>query len=563
MDRRPIRVLLVDDDEDDYVLTRELLAEVEPGAYTLDWAPSFAAGLEAMEHCGHDVYLVDYRLGGRDGLELIREAMGRGCRAPLILLTGQGDRAVDVEAMRSGAADYMSKARMEAAVLDRSIRHALERMKAQDALRQMRDELEVRVRERTAELAQANAALQAEVAERRRIEGQLRQAMEAVEASSRAKDEFLAALSHELRTPLTPVLAAVSALLDDPQTPAEILPTLEMTRRNVTLEARLIDDLLDVTRIIRGKLSLQLERVDAHAILLRSLSICRSELLASGLHLELDLQATAAHVEADPARLQQVFWNLLKNAIKFTPGGGSLTIRSRNAPAPMGGGQVLVIEVSDTGIGIAPEALPRIFNTFEQGGAAITRQFGGLGLGLAISRSVVELHHGTLSASSPGPGRGATFTLGLTTLSETAAALSGPSRPATPTRRALRVLLVEDHADTLQVMSRLLGRLGHAVTTASSVGAALEAARAADFDLLVSDLGLPDGSGLDLMRRLRAAAPRPIPGIALSGYGMEDDLRKSREAGFLAHLTKPVDYAKLDGAIQQAAGGFMSDAGPR
>jgi signal transduction histidine kinase len=559
MDHEPVRVLLVDDDEDDFILTRDLLAEVEAVAYSLQWAASFDAALEALARGCHDVYLVDYRLGGHDGLELIREAIGRGCRAPLILLTGQGDRAVDVKAMRAGAADYLSKARMDAALLDRSIRHALERKKAEDALRQMRDELEVRVRERTAELAQTNATLQVEITERRRIEGQLREAKEAAEASSRAKDEFLAALSHELRTPLTPVLAAVSAMLDDPETPAEVLPVLEMTRRNVTLEARLIDDLLDVTRIIQGKLTLQIERVDAHALILRALSICRHELHAAGLHLEMELTAPASHVEADSARLQQVFWNLLKNALKFTPRGGTLTIRSRNADDPETGGLRLVVEVSDTGIGIEPEALPLIFNEFEQGGSAITRQFGGLGLGLAISRRVVERHHGRLTASSPGRGRGAAFTLDLAALPDRAASPARPSRPARPILRSLRVLFVDDHADTLQVMGRLLGRLGHAVTTATTVSDALEAARGTDFDLVISDLGLPDGSGLDLMRRLRASAAGPISGIALSGYGMEEDLRKSREAGFGAHLTKPVDFSKLEAAIHQVIHGVTRD----
>jgi signal transduction histidine kinase/ActR/RegA family two-component response regulator len=406
-----------------------------------------------------------------------------------------------------------------------------------------------------------------DITERRRVEGELREAKEAAEASSRAKDQFLAALSHELRTPLTPVLAAVSAMLEDPMTPLEVLPVLEMTRRNVTLEARLIDDLLDVTRITQGKLSLQMERVDAHALILRALAICRGDIQVAGLRLEMDLAADAPHVEADPARLQQVFWNLIKNAVKFTPKGGTLAIRSRNEPDPAAppGGLRLVVEVADTGIGIEPEALPRIFNAFEQGGAAITRQFGGLGLGLAISHSVVERHQGRLTASSAGRDRGATFTLEIAAMPEPAAARAGTPSPAPAPRRALRILLVEDHVDTLKIMARLLGRLGHAVTTADRVGAALEAAAGADFDLIVSDLGLPDGTGLDLIRHLRAS--RPIPGIALSGFGMEEDVRKSHEAGFTAHLTKPVDFGKLTDAIQQSSTprrrtGRPADAGP-
>ena len=387
---------------------------------------------------------------------------------------------------------------------------------------------------------------------RKRAEQELQAAKEAADAANLAKDEFLAVLSHELRTPLTPVLASVSAMLDDPATPEDYRSILQMVRRNVDLEARLIDDLLDVTRISRGKLALETRAVDAHELLYQALEICVTDLRDKGLHLQVALDAEAHHVEADPARLQQVYWNLIKNAVKFTPTDGVLTLRSRDA----GDGR-LVVEVADTGMGIDAGAMPNIFNAFEQGDASITRRFGGLGLGLAISRSVVELLGGTLTASSAGRDRGSTFRIEMASVAPPAE--SAPDgecrdgRPVDPLREhgPLRILLVEDSEDSLLVLARLLRLRGHEVVAADSVGSAAEvsATAAGAFDLLISDLGLPDGTGLDVIRLVREHSD--CPAIALSGFGMESDIRRTREAGFAAHLVKPVELSQLEATIRQ------------
>ena len=383
-----------------------------------------------------------------------------------------------------------------------------------------------------------------------RLYGEARKAREEAEAANRAKDRFLAVLSHELRTPLTPVLAEVSAMLDDPETPEGVRPILEMTRRNVELEARLIDDLLDLNRIVRGKLRLNREVVDAHRLVVEALAICRPGIEGARLQVELALGATRHHVKADAARLQQVVWNLIKNAVKFTPGGGFIAIRTRDE------GDRLLVEVADTGVGIEAGVLSRIFGAFEQGGTTVTQRFGGLGLGLAISRSLAEAHGGRLLAASPGTNQGATFTLELPAVDAPSRA-DEAGRPAVvepPTSLgSLRILLVEDNIDTLQVMARLLARKGHRVTTADGLIAALRVAKGAEFDVLISDLGLPDGSGLDLIGRLNESRPAPIPGIALSGFGMDDDLRRSREAGFLEHLIKPIDFPNLEAALRRVA----------
>jgi signal transduction histidine kinase/ActR/RegA family two-component response regulator len=361
------------------------------------------------------------------------------------------------------------------------------------------------------------------------------------ERANRAKDSFLAMLSHELRTPLTPVLTSVVALEQADNLPPELRASLQMIRRNVELEARLIDDLLDLTRISKGKVQLNLDEVDAHLLLRSALEICQADIDKKNLALATAFTAENVSLQADPARLQQIFWNLIKNAVKFTPEGGRLEIRTENRD-----GQ-LRVAISDTGMGIDAESLPKIFNAFEQGERT---QFGGLGLGLAISKALVETHHGELIAESEGQDKGSTFTA-VFPLSETAGDAKQNASPAVPvTHRAMRVLLVEDHEDTNRSLTQLLRRRGYYVQPAHSVQTALEAAAQERFDVLISDIGLPDGSGIDLMAKLKGH--HPIFGIALTGFGMEDDLRKSHEVGFNHHLVKPVDLNRLDALIQQA-----------
>jgi PAS domain S-box-containing protein len=385
----------------------------------------------------------------------------------------------------------------------------------------------------------------------------LRDAKETAEAANQAKDQFLAVLSHELRTPLTPILTAVSLLeLEDGQT-AEARESLAVIRRNVELEARLIDDLLDLTRISRGKLVLNQAPADLHALVQGVIRLCEPDVNRAGLKLASDLRATDTSLFVDGARLQQILWNLLKNAVKFTPRGGTVTIRTSNAGGP--GGRVEV-SVSDTGIGIAPAALSRIFTAFEQGGLEVTRKFGGLGLGLTIATALAEMHDGTLRAESPGEGRGATFTLSLPTRSAgpVGGAAAAVPAPAARDGRPLRVLLVEDNRDTADVLRRLLERLGHRVRLAATRADAESVIRgghaddADGFDLLISDIGLPDGTGHDVVRALRER--RRTPAVALTGYGMEHDVARSREAGFDEHVTKPVDMAKLESVIRQVMG---------
>ncbi|MEZ0267431.1 MAG: response regulator [Phycisphaerae bacterium] len=534
-----VKVLMVDDDEDDFVIVRDLLRDADPRPaqnghgqrYVVTWAPTYAEGLQKA--CdgtgGPDVVLVDYRLGAGDGIAFTREMVSRGCKAPVILLTGENDRAIDFAAMAAGAADFLSKTHLTADLIERALRYAVAARKAEE--------------QRLSLLAERAARAE-------------------LESANRAKDEFLAMLSHELRTPLMPVLMTVSALEKDPQFGPRLADELATIRRNVQIQGKLIDDLLDLTRVGRGKLELEEELVDLHELIEQAYqTTCAADPKAARLKCDKQPAARRHHVWGDRARLTQVLWNLLKNAVKFTPEGGRVLIRTDN---PTTGG--IAITVSDTGVGIDPANLTHIFSPFEQGGRNVTKTFGGLGLGLAICKAIVELHGGTIRADSDGQDKGATFTVTLpvTTAPDaesiapqtdqggrgvpTAVGMPEPEPATEP--HPLRVLLVEDNLVTLKVMSRLFRDFGYEVTPAPDVASAHQAAHGHRFDLVVSDLGLPDGDGLSLMRQLRDQYG--LKGIALSGYGQDEDVRESRAAGFVEHLVKPVDFARLEAAVRRA-----------
>ncbi len=399
-----------------------------------------------------------------------------------------------------------------------------ERKIAEERARRLNAELEQRVADRTAELDSLNKDLQ---------------------QASRAKDHFLAALSHELRTPLTPVLMCAASLERETALQPEFREQLGMMRRNVELEARLIDDLLDLTRISRGKLELQLDTTDVHSLLAHTEQIFRSDAREKGIALRLELDAREHAVAGDAARLHQVFWNMVKNAIKFTSAGGQVIVRTKNASGR------IRIEVQDDGIGIDPKILPSVFGAFIQGDAETGHTAGGLGLGMSISKTIVEMHGGNIRAESAGTGAGATFTVELDTVSSSATGSVAATAAPSPSRSAYRLLVVEDHQPTLDVLARLLRKQGHDVVTAGTVEAALRCAAQGRFDLVISDIGLPDGNGVDLMVQL--TREYGLRGIALSGYGMEADFARTKDAGFLAHLIKPVDFERLNRVLEQAA----------
>ncbi len=373
-----------------------------------------------------------------------------------------------------------------------------------------------------------------------------KKARQDVEAASQAKDEFLAVLSHELRTPLNALRLWVGILRGGPLDPKTFERAVDTIDRNAELQARLIEDLLDVSRIVSGRLRLATERVDLVAVVGAALETVRAAADNKDIVLSTGLDPGTGAVLGDPTRLQQVVWNLLANAVRFTPAGGRVEVSLRQVD------HEAELTVTDSGRGIAPDLLPRVFDRFRQGESGTTRSHGGLGLGLSIARQLVELHGGTIRASSPGEGRGATFTVRL----PIAASVAGrPPRQPVASRRDdpgraparpledVHVLVVDDDVETREVMAVALGREGARVTTVPSVADAVEAIERGWPDVLVSDIGMPGEDGYDLIRKVRhleATRGRHIPAIALTAYAAAEDRRRALEAGYEAHVAKPV-----------------------
>jgi signal transduction histidine kinase len=371
-----IRVLLVDDDEEDYLLTLGYLKDIAGRNYHLDWVHDYDSALEKICESQHDVYLIDYRLGARDGLTLIQDALARGCMEPMILLTGQGQFETDLAAMKVGAADYLEKSNLDPVRLERTIRYAC-------LQKRMESELEAKVHARTLELEK-------EIEARRRVEEQLRE-------SNRRKDEFLAMLGHELRNPLMPIVNALGILQMGPAQPPPVQKAL---------------DLLDVSRITNGRLRLDREPIRLLDILSTALEVSQLLLDKGQITLEVNTAPDLPEILGDRVRLAQVFMNLLNNASRYTPAGGKIIVTMSQEERTPGHSSV-AIHFKDTGVGIAPEALPMVFDLFAQDDDGVDRARDGLGVGLALVRGLVELHGGTVTVHSDGIGKGTEFVVCL------------------------------------------------------------------------------------------------------------------------------------------------------
>ncbi|MFI5198712.1 MAG: ATP-binding protein [Thermoanaerobaculia bacterium] len=539
-----IRVLLVDADDGAAAVVHGLIAEMSAPA-DLERAASFGAGLEKMTSRRYDAHLVACRLGPKSGVDLLRVYRESGGIGPVLLIADEPERTEDLAATEGGAAGYLVRSQLDPTLLERSIRYAVESARRAAALLHIRDELETRVAERTDALETMNEALAAEVAERRAAERALRE-------EDRRKDAFFATLAHELRNPLAPLSSATEILSrtsDTPEEGARRERALRVIERQVKNMVRLIDDLLDLSRITHGKLELRRERVSLSAVVESALETAGPLLLGRRQAFELILPETPVLAHVDPMRLAQVLSNLLSNAAKFTEPGGRIRLEA------VRDGEDVVISVIDSGIGIRAAHLAHVFTMFGQGHRAHQAVYGGLGIGLALAKRLVELHGGSLTAASEGEGKGSVFTLRL------ACAATGSVSPpaaqasprATPPRR--RILVVDDNVEAALTLAELLALEGHETHVAHDGPSAVDAARRLSPDVAILDIGLPGFDGLEAARRLRAEPElRGLLLVALSGWVQPDDRARSRAAGFDHHLAKPVQLKNLELVLLDARG---------
>ena len=570
---RPVDILLVDDHEENLLALEAILTDE---SYNLVRARSGREALREVLARDFAIILLDVAMPHLDGYEtasIIRQR-DRSRDTPIIFLTA--NYRTDTHVFRGysvGAVDYIFKpfspdvlkSKVAVFVELYTKREALKRHS--EALQRAHDELEDRVRARTREIATANEALRAEIVERERIERERLDLLEReqraraeAESVNRLKDEFLATLSHELRTPLNAILGWSHLLTSGRTNPATSQRALNVIRNNAMAQSQLIEDILDVSRIISGKLRIGVRAVDLAEVLDAALDSVSPAVDAKGITIERDLEPLQP-IAGDPDRLQQVFWNLLSNAVKFTPSGGKVEVWLGRA------GTSIQVRVSDTGQGIDASFLPHVFERFRQADSSASRLQPGLGLGLAIVRQLVEMHAGTVKADSPGKGQGSTFEVSLPvptlrrvppTVAPAEIGTAEAWTPSEPTLlEGLRVLIVEDDEDGRDVLKTALEQCGATVTTAASAAEALLVLSREVPDILVSDIGLPGQDGYELLqeiRKLPAERGGRIPAVALTAYAGADDKRKSSLAGFQAYLAKPAEPAELIAKVAALAG---------
>ena len=557
--RKPVNILVVDDRDENLMAVEAVLNDP---SYRLVRARSGREALKEVLDQDFALILLDVVMPGVDGYEtatLIRERP-RSRQTPIIFLTANDWGSQHVfRGYTVGAVDYLVKP-VPADVLRSKVAVFVELFNRQEALRIGQEELERTIQERTRELAQANVALSAEIEERTKIERErvqlLRREQAArleAERANRLKDEFLATLSHELRTPLNAIMGWAHVLGQSSHDRDTVMRAATVIRQNATSQSQLIDDILDVSRIVGGRLVLDTTLVDLFTVIDDAIDSLMPAANAKTINVVRTLDREIK-VIGDRDRLQQIVWNLVSNALKFTPKGGRVEVRLEEVD---GDAQ---IAVADTGIGISAEFLPFVFDRFRQADSSMSRRHSGLGLGMAIVRHLVELHGGTVSVESGGENQGTTFRLRLARHLGAApeqAAAATRSLPEdigdTPLEHlhGVHVLIVEDDTDSRNVLAVLLQRLGAIVEAVGSAREAFDRVSSRPPDVMVSDIGMPDEDGYSLIRRVREiGGSRKLPAIALTAYARKQDADAALGAGYDCHLAKPVAPADLIKAIK-------------
>jgi len=524
--------------EDDPGTARLVRGRLERAGYAVETAATADEGLERMRGGGVDLVVLDQRLAsGVSGLDLYERVKAEGFDVPAVLATGFGDEATLVRALRAGVRDFVPKTADYLNYVPPAVARVLQQVRTERELAESRA--------RAREAVRRQKELEAEAAERQRLVRELQSEVEqrkryeeALREADRRKDDFLAVLGHELRNPLAPIRTGLEVLRLGPVSPA-FNETWAMMERQVHVLARLVDDLLDVSRITRGKIELRKAPAELRAITTRAVETARPLIDARRHTLTVDLPDEPLALDGDAVRLAQVLGNLLNNAAKYTEPGGKIWLTARRE-----GGEI-VVRVRDTGVGLAPDMAPRIFEPFTQADHPPALSQGGLGIGLTLAKRLVELHGGRIEVHSDGPGQGSEFVVRLPA-GAAAPARPTPERTAEGTAAGRRILVVDDNVDAAESLAVLLRHWGHEARTAHDGREAVAAAREFAPDTALLDIALPDMTGYELAGRLRTEGGMDgAPLIAMTGYGQPADRQRSAEAGFRVHLVKPVDPAEL------------------
>jgi signal transduction histidine kinase len=520
------RLLVVDDEES---LRITIAAIFEKEGYVVDTAATGDEAIGLLQKLEYDLVLTDLHMEGGDGLSVLSQIRKQSPLTISVVLTGFASVESAIAALQEGAYDYLVKP-CDIDNMKHTIRRGVEHrrlmlaeQKARGDLEQLNRDLEERIKERTAQLMIVN---------------------EELSEANRAKDVFLATLSHELRTPLTPVVGWIKLLRSGSLDQKGVAQALDAIERNAWLQSRLIDDLLDTSRIATGKLHFEPSPTDLNQAVSAALDTVKASAAAKQIDLAIHLDPSPLVVMGEPVRLQQIAWNLVSNAIKFTETGGKVSVftHKKNGDA--------YLVVSDTGIGISPDFIPHVFDRFKQADGSTSRVHGGLGLGLAIAHALTRLHGGELSVASEGVGRGASFTLSLSSAPDEKLEIE-TTQASSHSLSGMEILVVEDSEDTLALLSTIFGQEGAVVITASSASEALGKVEQRRPHLIVSDIGMPDTDGYTFMEKVKVLpGMQQVPAIAISGYASDEDRARALDVGYLALIPKPIDVDNLFQLIQ-------------
>lgn len=635
-----LKVLLIDDDDVDRIAVTRYLKKSN-AMVEIEEAYDGATGLKALREAAYDCVFLDYRLPGTDGLDVLRMVRASGVRTPIIMLTRQGDEQIAVEMMKAGASDYITKDKMSAEGLQKSVQYVIRAYRAEEDLKESQEryavavqgandgvwdwnlksnevyfsprwksmvgctedqignkpeewlsrihaddgprvendikshlsgktpyfESEYRIRHNDDKYrwvlsrglavldktgtATRMAGSQTDITERKRSEAEREELYQKALEADRRKDEFLSIVSHELRTPLTAILGWTQVIRSGKINEQHMRRGLNVIEKSAKMQARIVDDLLDVSQIVKGKLHLSVRPIRLSQVIEMAIESVISSAKEKSVDIVYNMDPLIPPIYGDGDRLQQVVWNLLCNAVKFTPANGRVEVHLVQTE------NHAVITVSDNGTGIDPDFLPNVFDRFRQEENPNTRSHGGLGLGLSIVRHLVELHKGTIVAASEGPGKGALFTIQLPLSLKTVMQPQEAQEAQEVELNGLEILVVEDDGDTLEMITTALQQYGASVKAASSAAEALGILRTFWPNVMISDIAMPRDDGYSLIRDVRALElelGKRIRSIALTAYASTEDRTRALTAGYQAHLAKPVEPWRLAAVVAEIAG---------